>query len=87
MTGYSGTIAWFVVLALLSSSDCHILTNMNDEPVCPLRSVYNMLLRNSLVGVENAIRDAVHSVTEQILTCPDAVPDCAHTGKYYTQYI
>ena len=81
MMEYSGIISWLITLTYLSRSGCHVLDHIDNGSVCPPRTKYNMELLSSLVGVEKAIRDAVHSVTEQIITCPD---DCDHTaGKHY----
>ena len=64
MMEYSGIIAWLITLAYLSRSGCHVLGHMDNGSVCPPRTMYNMELLSSLVGVEKVIRDAVHSVTE-----------------------
>ena len=68
---HSCSILWVLAIVFLSRSSGHVLDYLTRDPVCPTRTAYNMELRNNLVGVEKAIREAVHSVTEQIISCPD----------------
>ena len=66
---------WFIVAMLAQSSEAHSL-HIEQEPVCTSRSSYNLLMRKKMIEIEYEIREAVRSLTDQVLHCPD-------DGKFY----
>ena len=60
----------FIVVMLAQSSEAHSL-HIEQEPVCTSRSSYNLLMRKKMIEIEYEIREAVRSLTDQVLHCSD----------------